>query len=99
MFASTKLCWDKEYATHKFLPLLTRWHLMNDHHKNQTNISLNKIVKKRINKGISCYEIKWNNFEMTTLEPQTAVQICYAKEVSIYESAQNENKKKKKKGY
>jgi hypothetical protein len=78
------LCWEKEYAIEKFLPLLTRWHLMYDNNF-QANVLMNEIVKKRVNKGIKCYEIKWNNYETTTTEPQTAVLLRYPIKVSIYE--------------
>ncbi|XP_060835112.1 flap endonuclease GEN [Rhopalosiphum padi] len=95
-FASTKLCWEKEYAIEKFLPLLTRWHLMYDD-KFQANILMTEIIKKRINKGIKCYEIKWNNYEITSIEPQTAVQRRYPNEVSIYEDMHTTSSKKMKK--
>lgn len=95
-FALTKLGWEKDYAIDKFLPLLTRWHLMHDDIF-QANILMTKIIKKRINKGIKCFEIKWNNYEITTIEPQTAVQIRYPKEVSIYEDIHTKTSKKTKK--
>jgi len=78
--------------------LLTRWHLIHDNHI-QANISLSKIIKKRVNKGIKCYEIKWNSYEKTTIEPQLAVQMKYPNEVLIYEdmhSKVSRNKTKKK---
>lgn len=67
----------------------------------QANISMAKIIKKRINKGIKCYEIKWNSYEKTTIEPQVAVQVRYPKEVLIYEDmhtkvSKNKTKKKSK---
>lgn len=93
----TKLSWKKEYAIDKFLPLLTRWHLMYDD-KLLANISMSSIVKKRVNKGIKCYEIKWNNYELVTIEPQIAVQKRYPKEASSYEDMLccHSNKPKKK---
>lgn len=87
--------WEKEYAVDKFLPLLTRWHLIYDD-EHQTNILISKIIKKRVNKGIKCYEVKWNNYEMTTIEPQRAVQIRYPKEVSAYENMQSKSSNKTK---
>ncbi|XP_060873561.1 flap endonuclease GEN [Metopolophium dirhodum] len=95
-FALTKLCWEREYAIDKFLPLLTRWHLMYDD-KFQANILMTEIVKKRVNKGIKCYEIKWNNYEITSIEPQTAVQRRYPNEVSIYEDMHSTSSRKIKK--
>lgn len=92
-FASTKLCWEREYAIDKFLPLLTRWHLLYDD-TFQANILMSEIIKKRINKGIKCYEIKWNNYEITSIEPQTAVQRRYPTEVSIYEDMHTTSSKK-----
>ncbi|XP_025200193.1 flap endonuclease GEN isoform X2 [Melanaphis sacchari] len=95
-FALTKLCWEREYAINKFLPLLTRWHLMYDD-KFQANILMTEIIKKRVNKGIKCYEIKWNNYEITTIEPQKAVQRRYLNEVSIFEDMHTTSSKKVKK--
>lgn len=92
----TKLCWEKKYAITKFLPLLTRWHLMHDDLV-QANILMIEIVKKRVNRGIECYEIKWNNYDITTNEPQVAVNIRYPKEVSTYENAHKKLTKKTKK--
>ncbi|XP_050525670.1 flap endonuclease GEN-like isoform X1 [Daktulosphaira vitifoliae] len=82
-FAATKLCWDEDYAIGKFLPLLTRWHLLNDDN-NQSGVIISEIIKKRINKGISCFEIKWKNYELTTIEPQEVVKIRYPNEVLAY---------------
>lgn len=78
------MCWKEEYAIEKFLPLLSRWHLMYDNNL-QANILMTDILKKRVNKGIKCYEIRWNNYETTTTEPQTAVQLRYPIKVSVYE--------------
>lgn len=89
------MCWAEEYAVDKFLPLLTRWHLIHDH-ECQANISMKEIIKKRVNKGISCYEIKWNHYEKATIEPQTAVQKRYSNEVSMYENTHNKPSRKKK---
>lgn len=93
----TKLSWEKEYAIEKFLPLLTRWHLKYDDNF-QANISMKTIVKKRVNKGIKCYEIKWNNYEIATIEPQSAVQKRYPEVSSLYEDMHTKcsNKPKKK---
>ncbi|XP_026806893.1 flap endonuclease GEN [Rhopalosiphum maidis] len=95
-FASAKLCWEKEYAIEKFLPLLFRWHLMYDD-KFQANVLMTEIIKKRVNKGIKCYEVKWNNYKITSIEPQTAVQRRYPNEVSIYEDMHTTSSKKMKK--
>lgn len=93
----TKLSWKKDYAIDKFLPLLTRWHLMYDDNL-LANISMSSIVKKRVNRGIKCYEIKWNNYELVTIEPQIAVQKRYSKEALSYENTLccRSNKPKKK---
>jgi len=92
----TKLCWEREYAIDKFLPLLTRWHLMYDDNF-QANILMTEIVKKRVSKGIKCYELKWNNYEITSIEPQTAVKRRYPNEVLIYEDMHTTSRKTKKK--
>lgn len=60
----------------------------------QANVLMTEIVKKRVNKGIRCYEIKWNNYERTTTEPQKSVQLRYPKEVSIYEERFSNKAKK-----
>lgn len=78
------------------MPLLTRWHLIHDNNL-QADILLTKIVKKRISKGIKSYEIKWNNYEMTTIEPLTAVQLRYSKEVLMYEDIHSKSSNKKTK--
>lgn len=70
------------------------------HDKNiEANIQMTEIVKKRVNKGIKCYEIKWNNYEKTTIEPQIAVQKRYPNEVMNYEDVHTQllSKKTKKK--
>lgn len=58
---------------------------------------MTKIIKKCIYKGVKCFEIKWNNYEVTTIEPQTAVQKRYPKEVTIYEDIHTKPSKKTKK--
>lgn len=90
----TKLCWEKEYAINKFLPLLTRWHLIHDDLL-QANILMTKIIKKRVNKRIKSYEVKWNNYDITTNEPKVAVQMRYPKEVTIYEDTHTKSTKQK----
>lgn len=61
------------------------------------NIFMTGILKKRVNKGIKCYEIKWNNYEIITIEPQSAVQNRYPIEVSSYENIHAKPLKKTKK--
>lgn len=63
----------------------------------QANILMTEIVKKRVNKGIKCYEIKWNNYELTSIEPQTAVNRRYPNEVSIFEDMHTKSLRKTKK--
>lgn len=60
---------------------------------------MTKIVKRRVNKGVKCYEIKWNNYEKTTIEPQIAVKKRYPNEVMNYEDVYTQlfTKKTKKK--
>lgn len=63
---------------------------------------MTKIVKKRISKGIKCYEISWSNYSLTTIEPQIAVQSRYPDQVKIYEdvhSKSSKNKTKQKRNY
>lgn len=66
-FTTKHLGWEEVYSFEKFLPILTRWQLLN--HKNLATLSeANKlhgilhpeyIKKKRAPKGVPSYEIKW----------------------------------------
>nr|CAD7396244.1 unnamed protein product [Timema cristinae] len=57
------LSWTEDYALDKFLPLLTRWHLLhaaktNNHHQLVSALS---IVRKRVQRGVACLEVVWED--------------------------------------
>lgn len=62
---SKLLQWDEIYCLQKFLPLLTRWQLINSSSSNPTPlkgiIHPDYIKKKRTPKGIASYEIVWKD--------------------------------------
>lgn len=56
-FTSDSLEWELEYAFQKILPLSTRWELLNS---SFSDFEPKKILKKKIAKGIPCFEIMWS---------------------------------------
>nr|CAD7423931.1 unnamed protein product [Timema monikensis] len=57
------LSWTEDYALDKFLPLLTRWHLLHaaktsNHHQLVSALS---IVRKRVQRGVACLEVVWDD--------------------------------------
>lgn len=58
------LQWNEIYGFQKFLPLLTRWQLMREVHVDVQQITEHVkpsiITKKRVVKGVACYEIIWD---------------------------------------
>nr|CAD7455555.1 unnamed protein product [Timema tahoe] len=57
------LSWTEDYALDKFLPLLTRWHLIHaaktsDHRR---LVSALRIVRKRVQRGVACLEVVWED--------------------------------------
>ncbi|XP_047115106.1 flap endonuclease GEN [Schistocerca piceifrons] len=80
------LKWSECYAIEKFMPLVTRWHLVHlsegkikkiEATKGFLKISPKIITKKRIVKGICSYEILWNDEEgfMNTIEMDDGITI------------------------
>lgn len=62
---SKLLQWEEVYCLQKFLPLLTRWQVINSSSSNPTtskgNVYPDYIKKKRTPKGIASYEIVWKD--------------------------------------
>ncbi|KAF2896567.1 hypothetical protein ILUMI_09617 [Ignelater luminosus] len=64
-FTTKHLQWEPIYAFEKFLPILTRWQLINfeliksSHHKLKGILSPERIKKIRNPKGVQSYEIIW----------------------------------------
>ncbi|XP_075229632.1 XPG-like endonuclease [Lycorma delicatula] len=97
-----QLGWEEEYAIEKFLPLVTRWHLL---HPNKLSVvKCEMIVKKRIARGINSYECKWSAADLmldktdtllTTVEPQDLVTEIYKNLVEEFIASK---KKKTKNG-
>ena len=79
MLAAQKLAWTTDYAVEKFLPLLSRWHLLHD--QSGSTLNLECIIKKRILRGVPSYEVKWTDFDHTTVEPMSYLKLKYSKEL------------------
>ncbi|RZF32307.1 hypothetical protein LSTR_LSTR001771 [Laodelphax striatellus] len=81
--ADIKLAWEHDYSIEKFLPLLTRWHLKNA--SIPSPIQCNSIVKKRVVKGMNCFEVRWTadfmtdieGVDLVTVEPQDLIGNAY----------------------
>ncbi|XP_039287665.1 flap endonuclease GEN isoform X2 [Nilaparvata lugens] len=81
--ADLKLTWEHDYSIEKFLPLLTRWHLKNA--SIPSPIQCNSIVKKRVVRGMNCFEVRWTadfmtdfeDVQLVTVEPQDLIGNAY----------------------
>lgn len=83
-----------DYAIEKFLPLLSRWHLLHDDTGNQLNLEY--IVKKRNIRSVLSYEVKWKDFDRNTIEPMSYLKRKYQSAIDDFEAAkQNKTKKGK----
>nr|CAD7258171.1 unnamed protein product [Timema shepardi] len=62
-YSARLLSWPEDYALHKFLPLLTRWHLL--HAANTSDprrlVSALSIVRKCVQRGVACLEVVWED--------------------------------------
>uniref|UniRef100_A0A1B6C6I2 XPG-I domain-containing protein n=2 Tax=Clastoptera arizonana TaxID=38151 RepID=A0A1B6C6I2_9HEMI len=94
-FVDKNLGWDINYASGKFNPLITRWHLINQ--GAECGLKLMSIEKERVIYGVDNYKVKWKNEEneeIITSEPQFLVS-------DVYKSLHNDFvliKQNKKKG-
>lgn len=90
ILVARKLAWTTDYAIEKFLPLLSRWHLLHD--ENGEILHLDKIVKKRTLRGVLSYEVKWTDFDQNTVEPMSYLKLKYGKEINEFEAAKKKIK-------
>ncbi|KAK7788653.1 hypothetical protein R5R35_013079 [Gryllus longicercus] len=81
LFASKLLGWTEAYALKKFLPLITRWQILelqkNFHMQSNLKFSFSPkhIVKKRVCRGVESYEINWLDVEgiVTQIDPSMLI--------------------------
>lgn len=90
MLVGRKLAWTADYAIDKFLPLMSRWHLLHD--EIGSVLSLDCIVKKRTLRGVPSYEVRWATFGQNTIEPMSYLKLKYEKEIDEFEAAKKKNK-------
>ncbi|XP_046400573.1 flap endonuclease GEN isoform X2 [Ischnura elegans] len=61
--AEKYLGWQQDYSLAKFLPLLTRWKVMQGTKAQEVmhpyDVQPSTIKKKRISKGVLCFEVEW----------------------------------------
>lgn len=77
-FAERYLAWEDDYIQSKFMPLVTRWHLLHDGGFN--GLTLEEIVKRRSLRSVSSYELLWQHDsfgKVTTVEPAHLVAQVY----------------------
>lgn len=78
IIAERYLAWEEDYIHSKFMPLVTRWHLL--HGGGFSGLTLDEIVKKRSVRSVSSYELSWRHDscgKVTTVEPQHLVAQVY----------------------
>lgn len=78
--ANIRLNWKADYAQVKFIPVLTRWHLI--HSGAECDFRVTTILKKRNLRGVESYEVQWSGDELsnvTTVEPVELVAKVYPK--------------------
>ena len=90
MLVERKLSWPTDYAFEKFLPLLSRWHLLYDEFN--TVLDLDCIIKKRKLRGVLSYEVKWKTFNHHTIEPMSYLKLKYQREMDEFEAAKKKSK-------
>lgn len=111
-FASKHLKWDECYSLEKFLPLVTRWLLLQQKDTSKCPIYPESIVKSRVLKGVASYEVKWadreglfetliteENTELClTIEPKEMFEIAFPKLVLKFHEEELAKKDAKRKG-
>lgn len=78
MIGERYLAWEDDYIHNKFMPLLTRWHLLNSGSMN--GLRLEALVKKRSVRSVPSYELSWHHDSVghfTTVEPISLVAQSY----------------------
>uniref|UniRef100_A0A8D8T496 Flap endonuclease GEN n=1 Tax=Cacopsylla melanoneura TaxID=428564 RepID=A0A8D8T496_9HEMI len=88
--ADVKLAWDSTYALEKALPLLTRWHLTH----NDSSLTPELILNAKTTRGVKGYVVKWEEFEVTTEEPQALFEDKYPHLVQSFVESKTKGKKK-----
>ncbi|KAL1456335.1 hypothetical protein WDU94_001074 [Cyamophila willieti] len=88
--ADVKLAWDSTYALEKALPLFTRWHLTH----NDSSLTPEAILNTKTTRGIKGYVVKWEEFEVTTEEPQALFEDKYPHVVQHFVESKTKGKKR-----
>lgn len=110
--ADKYLRWDECYSLEKFLPLVTRWLIMQKKNIDKCPIYPESILKTRVLKGVASYEVKWSDREglfetliseenshlSVTIEPQDIFERAFPKLVHEFNKIQEAKKMSKKKG-
>ncbi|XP_065220983.1 flap endonuclease GEN [Planococcus citri] len=99
MLTERLLGWNTNYSLEKCVPLLSRWHLLYDNSSKENiagSIQLERVVKKRTLRNVPSYEVKWKDFETTTIEPYCIFRVKYENAVQDYESTKKKTNKSKK---
>lgn len=92
LLVERKFGWNADYAIEKFLPLLSRWHLLHD--ERGDILKLDHIVKKRTLRSILSYEVKWKDFDQPTVEPVSYLKIKYDDFIIDFEEKKKSKSKK-----
>lgn len=73
------------------MPLLSRWHLL--HSDDDPSLELERIVKRRKLKCILSYEVKWADFDSTTIEPASILKLKHQTAIDAFENSKLKPKK------
>lgn len=93
-----KLGWTADYSTEKFLPVLTRWYLKNGSNDSKV-VELECVIKKRILRNVPSYEVKWRDFNPTTVEPMCILKLKFHHDIELFERTKASAKLKKSKDF
>ncbi|KAK3913635.1 Flap endonuclease GEN [Frankliniella fusca] len=76
--AEKHMNWDECYSLEKFLPLLTRWLLIQKRNTDKCPIFPEAIIKTRVLKGVASYEVRWGDREglFDTLVSEEGSDVC-----------------------
>ncbi|CAH1395881.1 unnamed protein product [Nezara viridula] len=92
--AVKKLNWEEDYAIQKFVPLLARWHLLNP--SIESDLKITSIIGVPVGKNSFCYRVRWNMYDLVTIEPKTLVSKAYQELIEEFEASKKSKKTKKK---